>query len=332
MLNNEAVELYYQRFVGNSGQFYEQKPDGSYRPSNRPLTFPAVWSHLSGSITIGFPAVDSEGFCRWICFDDDHFLPADATGLLDRIEVHLVSANYHCLREGKRPVKDGMLKQGHLWIFLDRPIQARIARAWALSVLSSLKIDPGELELFPKQDAAANLGNCVRGPLGRHAKAGGERGWFRDAPEDVDSQLEWLAAQPLNQADRIIADGDKKLKLIEARERYRNNFDKPARTNNHLPSLLEMMLALGQRMTDAGDRYQTQCPVCAAQGHDKSKDNLHISKEESWFGCWYGGWMKTHTGSMIYQTVREKYQAFKGIPTKPSSFSKLAQDNSPGSS
>ena len=86
MLNNEAVELYYQRFVGNSGQFYEQKPDGSYRPSNRPLTFPAVWSHLSGSITIGFPAVDSEGFCRWICFDDDHFLPADATGLLDRIE------------------------------------------------------------------------------------------------------------------------------------------------------------------------------------------------------------------------------------------------------
>jgi hypothetical protein len=38
-----------------------------------------------------------------------------------------------------------------------------------------------------------------------------------------------------------------------------------------------------------GRNWVTQCPSCAAAGHDRSRDNLAVSVEEPWkYLCWAG--------------------------------------------
>lgn len=306
----ELVSKFRQRFVNPAKAFYEQNSDGSYRAIYSPLNEIEIMRHFEGRQTIGFPSIASDGTCRWICFDDDSFLPPEQAGRLERIQQYLEEKGYHSIREGKRYVENGLCKQGHLWILFDKPISAALARKWANALPKEVGLeDLRDFEIFPKQDNPEKAGNCVRGPLGFHAK-GKKRGRFRDAPWPVPDQLEWFNSQPLNSTEEILRIGNWQNELAKAQAKYQTNFTK-VKPKNQGPTVLEMLEMLHADRLDKGDRWLYQCPLCKQEGHDTHKDNLHVSKENTWYGCFYGGWSDKHKPKMIYKSLLDLTQQRK---------------------
>lgn len=288
--------------------YYVQASSGTYLAVFASLTTEVTKRHLDGIITLALPAISPAGTSRWICFDDDNQLPEGQAGYLDQIETILAGDDYFYVREGKRPLADGLAKQGHLWVLLDQPIETALARGWGLSIMgkAGLKESTANFELYPKRQSFQKVSTGVRVPLGRHAKAGGKRLWLPGLPEDLEQQLEHLVGLPLNDSARIIDMGRRKNELIEARERYRSNFIKPRYKPGKGPSVLEMLTELDYDLVDIGKSYKTRCPVCADEGHDNAGDNLAVAKDHTWYGCWYGGWNQKHTYSQIYRTLRDR--------------------------
>lgn len=309
-LSNSLLQGFFDRFENNNNGYYLQEPDGEYRPRYSRLNLHEIDRHIAGAITIGFPALSPGGLCRWICFDEDTLLAPHETGLLDgKLGPLLKAQQYIALREGIRLLPDGRIKQGHSWIHLSEPIPAAYARAWSIDMMVQAGIPEKtkDFELFPKQEIQKKLSNCVRGPLGRHAKAGGERGFYRDAPIGLREQIIWLIDQPLNDAEKIAGIGKDLYEIREAREQYRNNFVRRSyrKVGSDL-SAWEMIQELGLPLREHGWLYRTRCPVCASEGGDTAGDNLEIKKDGTWYGCWNGGWNEKHDYNMIYRKLLEQ--------------------------
>lgn len=301
----DLFELFYRRFVIDNHAYLEQLPDGSYLGRYKVVTVDLTRRHLSGEITMAAPAASQHGCSIWICFDDDNALPELEEGLLDKIAQYLSAHGYYYVREGKRPLGNGLFKQGHMWVFFDRPIKKEFARGWGLMVMKNCGI--GEktpnFELFPKGGEDKNYAAGVRLPLGHHAKAGGQRIWLPDLPEDLDQQLHWLVSQPANAADRIEFLGSKQNELIEAEAQYRDNFRKVRYREPTGPTALQLLQELKWKLQKQTKFYSGRCPLCEDEGHDKSGDNLHVAKNGTWFGCYYDGWNEHHKPGQIYKKL-----------------------------
>ena len=152
MKYQELIDDYYKRFVVRTDAYYLQTPEGKYNARYEVITPDHLAKHLAGEITIAFPAVDKKGLCKWICYDDDNCLPESESGVLELIEELLCSAGYSCVREGRRQIVD-KFKQGHLWIMLKEPIEAKLARAWTKWVLKQIGLPERvtKLDIFPRQ-------------------------------------------------------------------------------------------------------------------------------------------------------------------------------------
>jgi hypothetical protein len=155
------------------------------------------------------------------------------------------------------------------------------------------KQHPKGIERFPK---TATGYSQVRGPLGINLKpeANGARGWFDGAEHDLKSQLEWLAAQPLNSALAAIKEAERKLAKVSKQEANKRPVSRSPRMQIGRFPIMDYVQARPQ-----GSSMVAQCPICANEGHDMHQDNLMIKSDGSAFCCVYGGPNQVHQGGDI---------------------------------
>lgn len=199
--------MWWHRFVNRTDAYAKQvviNEHCQYFVEYQPITPALFEAHLSGAITLGLPAIDQSGFCRWCCFDSD-----SDDGNLDRIEQLLIKHHWHCVREGKRPGR-----AGHLWMFFQSPALASDLRLFGHRIIVLAGVPRASIEFFPKSDKAeydeekqrVKVCSVVRLPLGVHRKpdAGGIRGWFTGVDQDIAKQIAWIESQPQNPVVPII--------------------------------------------------------------------------------------------------------------------------------
>jgi hypothetical protein len=118
-----------------------------------------IVDHLQGCYTLGMYLVDRDGMCSCAVFD------ADSEDGLDRLV--LLAEELAALRISS--VVEASRRGGHLWVFLDGPVLARVVRLWLLPYAQRYGV-----ELYPKQDRVrpSGVGNLVRLPLGVHRRSG----------------------------------------------------------------------------------------------------------------------------------------------------------------
>ena len=150
--------------LGPTGGYRLKKPD----PLNRnlyPLTDQVIHDHLSGRHTIGVYPLLGDETCWFLAADfDKRTWQQDCAAFLDTCQMLRVPAALERSRSGKG---------GHVWIFLDRPIPASIARKMGCAILTSTMERRHEIgldsydRLFPSQDTMpkGGFGNLIALPL-----------------------------------------------------------------------------------------------------------------------------------------------------------------------
>lgn len=298
------LTTFLNRFVNRQDCHYQQRSGGGYFLVKEPITDALLQQHLDGAITLGVPSVSEQQTCRWVCFDDD----TDETQRLDWIEM---LCDNDCLNPLKEGARDG--RAGHLWLFFDQPLSVATAYDFGQIIkrtisleslrLSGQVISVKELEFFPKQRTMkeGSIGNCVKMPLGIHKKLLPTiwRPSFANCESQmVEDQLQWFAEQPLSSAQTVI-DLVSRTPVAEIKS-LKNT--KP-KTSGDLLAMVPEWYPLVQ--LPSGE-YQTRCPVCAQEGHDKSGNNLNIDSTGNLMCCHYGN--RQHRFVQILQAFRQLRQ------------------------
>ncbi len=287
-VNRRAYTIQSVRPHPESGRhyYYRPKPKDGGEPAE--LTGETVRRHLAGEITIGIYAINAATQrCKWMAIDADY-----KTALEDLIKVQRQLQNDRieaALEKSKRG--------GHLWIFFDRPVLARDARTYIYHVAGKLEVQvkgtglADGIEIFPKQDELRReeFGNAIRAPLGVHWGARESRGWrywYYGANYKLEDQLAYLKG--------LRKVKEEHLQRMIAGKTIPSEFAQHARRTES-PKYFESkpgefrILEHVEVKRQAGRNWVTRCPSCAAQGHDKSGDNLAISVEEPRkYCCWAG--------------------------------------------
>jgi len=285
-VNREAYAVQSPRPHPVSGRHYYYRPTDKAAGKPLGLTEDTVREHLEGEITIAFYAINPWGqSSKWAAIDADY---KNAMDDLLKLQNHLERQKVYAALEKSR-------RGGHLWIFFREPQPARDGRILIHDVASKLDVPvkgsglTEGIEIFPKHDELqpGEFGNAIRGPLGVHRGAG-QRFWFYGANYDLESQMSYLRRLPkvsAQQLQRLIAgkcvskpagDGEGKSQPFSPR-RYGKG--REFRILEHLSTPLRK----------AGRNYVTQCPSCAAAGHDRAGDNLAVLiRDPRFYQCWAG--------------------------------------------
>jgi hypothetical protein len=287
----EMAARYFHLFANRLAYTLQStKPDenGKYyyfRPKDgRRLSFETVREHLSGELTLGLYSLNSKTQrSKWVAIDADY----------ENALEDLLKLQWELRRDGVEAALEKSRRGGHLWIFAERPLLAQQCRVYIYNLALRLKVpvkggaglEEG-IEVFPRQDRVApdEFGNAMRGPLGVH-RATGKRYWFYGADYQIGAQLNYLEQlRKITEAAilRFIVG-------LEMPEEFRPKpkielppYD-PARREFRI---LDHVTAVRKQ----SGNYWAQCPSCAQQGRDHSKDNLAISisdprKYRCWAGC-----------------------------------------------
>jgi len=199
-----ALASYRAHFVGRSDLYAVQQADGSYRPVRRRLTDALLVDHLAGDVSLA--SYFGQGHWTYqVCLDSDR-----AGGLLE-----LNRLAYWLLLNGLHPILEDSRRGGHLWLCLDAPVPAALARHALLGVCHAARLDTSAgagLDLFPKSEhlAPAQIGNPVRLPLGIHRKTGQRyplvrRGTWAPVALTFGDALAYVARVPLTTPAQIAA-------------------------------------------------------------------------------------------------------------------------------
>ncbi|MEQ8225024.1 MAG: CRISPR-associated primase-polymerase type A1 [Candidatus Eremiobacterota bacterium] len=211
-------------FSGREGVYARQwaSPTGEtgYTPVKEPFNYKVAKNHLLGNYTVGIYQLRVDNTVNFIAFDIDitkRFLNRiisdkslwksaikDAHTVACKIIDHLSSHDIPSCIEASG------YKGRHCWIFLEKPLSAKIARAFALSVVNKiLPLPEGiEIEIFPKQDYVRRegLGNLIKIPMGIHRKTG-RKSQFID-PQTVkpfEDQMDFLDKMSRCPKEKIIS-------------------------------------------------------------------------------------------------------------------------------
>lgn len=299
-MRSDLTDYFLNRFANRLDAYYVQVPnERRYQARWQDLTREQVIDHVNGLETLSLPAVSKEGTCKWLAWDSDHDL-----GHLEKVDQFLKSERLHTLRAARRKGREG-----HLFLMLDEPISAAYAVRFVREVLSYLNIPSGNggLEFLPKQATTGRLSNGLRLPLGINMKPGvWTWSFFEGVENEVSKQLQWFKDQPLNSSELIVKEAQKLLEqdLVRESQTFRCvGLLEPRRGYEKL-DLLDIIPSHARRRLGTG--WIAQCPVCRDEGHDKSRDNLHINGSDgTLFCCWYGGQPgRLHTAKMIADSFR----------------------------
>lgn len=288
-----SVRAYWELFVNRLAHTLQMRPPHTdagryYRPLQHgepvPLSLDTIRRHLEGDLTFGLYAINPKTQrCRWVAIDADY-----DTALED-----LLTLQWELRKDGVEAALERSRRGGHLWIFAAEPLLARDCRVYIYNLAVRLKVPvkrgglAAGIEIFPKQDTLKpnEFGNALRGPLGVH-QAAQKRYWFYGADYNFTDQLGYLArlrkitaAEMQNFVRGLDMPPEFQPPKIEPRL-YRP----PADGRNEF-RILDHVKVRRRR----GQDYWTQCPSCAQQGRDKSRDNLAISiVKPTMYKCWAG--------------------------------------------
>lgn len=287
----EMAARYFQVFTNRLAYTLQSnKPDRNgkhyyYRPRDaRRLTVQIIRQHLSGQHTIGLYALNPKTQrSKWVAIDADY----------ENALEDLLKLQWELHQDGVEAALEKSRRGGHLWIFANEPLLARHSRIYIYNLALRLKVPvkggaglAEGIEVFPRQDQLGpdEFGNAIRGPLGVH-RATGKRYWFYGADYQLQAQLhylEHLRKITESQIVRFIAG-------LEMPEEFRPKpkIDLPPYDPSRHEFRILDHVRPGRKLSG---NYWTQCPSCAEQGRDQSRDNLAISvsdprKYKCWAGC-----------------------------------------------
>jgi len=268
-----------------SGRHYYYRPTNKKTGQGLSLTLDTIRRHLEGEITLGLYAINPVNRCsKWVAIDADY---QDA--LQD-----LIKLGFYLKRDGVDSALENSKRGGHLWLFLAEPLLARdsLIYVYDLARRVGIPVKGGRqqegIEVFPKHDAVkpGEFGHAIRGPLGIHRGAA-KRFWFYGADDNLEKQLRYLkslAKLPGEQLARLIAG-----KAVPSQLAPPDPRAEPGMSRRPVGPEFRILDHLSTGLRKVGHNHVTQCPACAAEGHDRSGDNLSISIDEPHkYICWAG--------------------------------------------
>ena len=157
-----------QRFVQRWDVYARQLDDGRYICVHEPLNVGHLHAHLRGEITLGTYVLDQQSRARFLVLDADDDAQWER---LRELAGELADKDIPAYLESSR-------RGGHLWLFLEKKVSGKDARAFARGILATHRIEG--VELFPKQDQLAyGPGSLARMPFGVHRVSGRRYGFLR---------------------------------------------------------------------------------------------------------------------------------------------------------
>jgi hypothetical protein len=161
----DLLDAWGQLWRNRAEPYALQQEDGTYRWIYAPCDATALATHLAGEATLALSSLGTDGSCRWLCLD------ADAGGALPPL-LELAAA----LAElGLPGLVEASRRGGHLWLLLDAPVSAALARRVLLHELEGLRASGLKVpacELYPDTETVGALSHAVRLPLGVHRLTG----------------------------------------------------------------------------------------------------------------------------------------------------------------
>lgn len=216
---HRMLTLFRGREEVHARQWISPSGGAGYSPVEAPLLPSRLDAHLRGEETLGVYQLDGEGRVHWIAFDVDIRREELTDGLrhrgrwqnLLRQAWNTAAALADLLAvEGFHPVLEySGFKGYHVWIFLDRPLPAAVARAAAQAVVGHLDEVPPEIavEIFPKQSRlqGKQLGNLVKLPLGLHLRTRRRSTFVGEGARPLDDPFEALMAIRRTRSEAVAA-------------------------------------------------------------------------------------------------------------------------------
>jgi hypothetical protein len=286
-VNRRAFTMQSVRPHPESGRYYYYRPREKATGMALSLTTETLRRHLEGEITIALYAINPGTQCsKWVAIDADYKQAMD----------DLLKLQYDLERRKMYSALEKSRRGGHLWIFFESPQPARDCRVLIHDVASRLSVPiKGSgavegIEVFPKQDTLKEdeFGNAIRAPLGVHRRAE-KRFWFYGASYDLESQMSYLRRLPKvsgAQLKKLVA---ARLTAMEASQCEQEPRGARFRTNSGNGREFRILEHLGGKLRKVGRNYVTQCPSCAAAGHDRGGDNLAVRIDDPrYYCCWAG--------------------------------------------
>jgi len=197
-------------FAGREGVYARQwvSPTGEsgYTPVHEPFTVKTAEQHITGSLTAGVYPVRLDNTVSFLAFDLDVAKPVVRDTIGSERAWNKVMAEVHKMAcaltdaaaSADLPVvlEDSGFKGRHVWIFLDVPTSAGVARKCGHLLMNQLGPLPREVtvEVFPRQSSVrpGSLGNLIKLPLGVHRKTGRRAVFIQPDGAVAKGQLEFL--------------------------------------------------------------------------------------------------------------------------------------------
>jgi TOTE conflict system, Archaeo-Eukaryotic Primase domain/Primase C terminal 1 (PriCT-1) len=164
-VTREVTPTFLSWLVGNRSAHANQREDGSYEPVRR-FTVGGSWgalfdNHLAGLVTVG-TYVNEGDQARTLVFDIDSGSREETRLVAETLMDYGIDARYIGIEESGR-------KGFHVWVAVEDYVPAKDLRRLGRAVLADTGLD---MEVFPKQDTARDLGSLVKLPGGVHRVSG----------------------------------------------------------------------------------------------------------------------------------------------------------------
>lgn len=198
-------------FSGREGVYARQwlSPTGEcgYTPIEEPLTPKVAENHILGNHTVGVYPVRLDNTVNFLAFDLDLAKFALNRAISSQRAWKQVMAKVHqaacrlldlaAAQDLPAYLEDSGFKGRHVWIFLETPIPAGVAKKCGELLAGRLLPLPPEvtLEVFPKQATVrpGSLGNLIKLPLGIHRRTGQRALFVQPDGQPLADQLGFLA-------------------------------------------------------------------------------------------------------------------------------------------
>lgn len=197
-ITQDQINTFCSLFQGREDAFalqWVRESSAGFKAVRKSLTEDVIKQHLRGEETVGiYPVVEET--TKFLTLDID----TKSGTSKDIAQLYTQALNQACKRLGLGPILEDSGNKGyHLWLFFEdfAPTKDILDLAKIISANCSPPPEGVSVEVFPKQEKAADLGNLIKLPLGIHKKTG-NRCWFLNEDftsvgrPSVEDQIEYL--------------------------------------------------------------------------------------------------------------------------------------------
>jgi hypothetical protein len=173
---SKAANVLESVFIGRPDAFALQKRDGKYSTIRQPITRVTLERHILGVITCGTYVLNAEQQTRYGIYDFD-----DLSQTTRETIIWLCKWYEHW--DLQVAVEFSGRKGFHAWLVLKNYVSANKLLLLMEAALNAFELETGikpQVEVFPKQAIASDLGSLIKVPWGIH-QVSGKRSLFLDS-------------------------------------------------------------------------------------------------------------------------------------------------------